>query len=157
MAIQVGRKLTEDEILQINYITKRRAFRYIAAAKREWLYPEERVSTDHWKKLGDGYLLMPEPRLVVMGGETMISYTSGRVDTYSEYGHKPWQPGFKDKERDKRDSQALYRFQAEWAKKRGPRFTAHNHEFGRGDDYLREDSDSMTEHRRRILQKHQGR
>ena len=62
-SFQVGRKLSEDEVLQINYITKRRAFRYIAAAEREWLYPERRVSTDHWKKLGDGLLLMPEPRL----------------------------------------------------------------------------------------------
>ena len=59
LSIQIGRKLTEDEVLQINYITKRRANRYIAAAEREWLYPEQRVSTDHWKKLGDGYLLMP--------------------------------------------------------------------------------------------------
>jgi hypothetical protein len=152
MAIQVGRKLTEDEVLQINYITKRRAFRYIAAAEREWLYPEKRVSTDHWKKLGDGLLLMPEPRLVVMGGEMMVSYSTGRVDSYSEYGHKPWQPGFKDEERDKRDGQALYRFQAEWAMKHGPGYTAYNHEFGRGD--LREDSDDMMEHRRSVLKKH---
>src|ERR1700730_4408233 len=86
MAIQVGRKLTEDEVLQINYITKRRAFRYIAAAEREWLYPEKQVSADHWKKLGDGFLLMPEPRLIVMGGEMMIRYSSGHVDSYSEYG-----------------------------------------------------------------------
>jgi hypothetical protein len=52
--IQTGRQLSEDEVLQINSITKRRAYRYIAAAEKEWLYPERHVSTDHWKKLGDG-------------------------------------------------------------------------------------------------------
>jgi hypothetical protein len=52
--------MREDEVLQINYITKRRAYRYIAAAREEWLYPERFISSDHWKKLGGGYLLMPE-------------------------------------------------------------------------------------------------
>jgi hypothetical protein len=155
LGIQVGRKLTEDEVVQINYITKRRAFRYIAAAEREWLYPEKRVSTDHWKKLGDGLLLMPEPRLIVMGGETMMRDTSGRVEAFSEYGHKPWQKGFKDEERDRRDGDALYRFQAEWAMRHGPKYTAYNNEFGRGD--LREDSKRMTEHHRDVLKRYRGR
>ncbi|PWT81140.1 MAG: hypothetical protein C5B58_10295 [Acidobacteria bacterium] len=78
--IQTGRTLSEDEVLQINYITKRRAYRYIAAAEREWLYPERRVSTDHWKRLGGGYLLMPEPRLIAMGGEILIGYQGGGGD-----------------------------------------------------------------------------
>jgi hypothetical protein len=40
---QFGRELEEDEVLRINYILKRRATRYIAAAEEEWLYPEKRV------------------------------------------------------------------------------------------------------------------
>jgi hypothetical protein len=136
-------------VLQINYITKRRAFRYIAAAEREWLYPEKRVSTDHWKKLGDGLLLMPEPRLIAMGGETMMRDTSGRVEAFSEYGHKPWQKGFKDEERNRRDGDALY------AMRHGPKYTAYNNEFGRGD--LREDSKRMTEHHRDVLKRYRGR
>jgi hypothetical protein len=154
MAIQVGRKFTEDEVLQMNYITKRRAFRYIAAAQREWLYPEKRVSTDHWKKLGDGYLLMPEPRLVGMGGEMMLKYTSGRVDAFNEYGHKPWQKGYKDEARDRRESEALYRFQAEWALKRGAKYTSHNNEFGGND--MREDDEDMMSYRRTVLKRHRG-
>jgi hypothetical protein len=59
--IQTDRFLTEDEVLQINYVTKRRAYRYVAAAEQEWLYPEQHISTDYWKKLGGGYLFMPEP------------------------------------------------------------------------------------------------
>lgn len=77
LSIQIGRKLTEDEVLEINYITKRRANRYIAAAERDWLYPEKQLSSDHWKKFGNGYLLMPEPRLLVMGGEILIGYKGG--------------------------------------------------------------------------------
>ena len=151
LSVQIGRKLTEDEVLQINLITKRRAFRYIAAAEKEWLYPESRVSTDYWKELGDGYLLMPEPRLVYMGGQITVGYKGGGGTSFSEYGHKPWQEGFEDKKRDKRETEALHRFQAEWAMKHGPKYTAYNNEFsGR----IREDSAEMTEERKKLFQRH---
>ena len=152
LGIQIGRNLTEDEVLQINLITKRRAYRYIAAAERDWLYPENRVSTDHWKKFGDGYLLMPEPRLIVMGGEVMVRYKGGKVEAFSEYGHKPWQRGYKDEERDKRDSEALYRFQAEWAMAKGPNYTAWNNDFGR--DGPRKDSEDMMNYYRERIKRH---
>lgn len=113
--IQVGRSLAEDEVVEINFIIKRRADRFIAAAEKDWLYPENRLSCDHWRRLGDGYLLFPDPRHVHMGGEMMIGYSSGGSDHFSEYGHKPWEPGFKDARRDKRETGALYRFQAEWS------------------------------------------
>lgn len=150
LSIQTERKLSEDEVLQINCITKRRAFRYIAAAEKEWLYPEQQVSTDHWKKLGGGYLLMPEPRLIHMGGEIFIGYKGGRSEAYSEYGHRPWQKGYKDEEREQRESDALHRFQAEWAKMHGAKFTARNEEFG---GRLHEDSPDMLEHRKGFLKK----
>jgi hypothetical protein len=155
LSIQIGRRLTEDEVLQINYITKRRANRYSAAAEHDWLYPEKRVSTDHWKKLGDGYLLMPEPRLVFMGGEIMIGYKGGGSEAFSEYGHKPWQKGYKDEARDKRDTEALYRFHAEWAMKHGPKYTAFNHDFGSNGP--REDSPEMMEHHKAQLKKYRAR
>jgi hypothetical protein len=151
-AIQTGRTLSEDEVLQINYITKRRAYRYIAAADKEWLYPERRVSTDHWRKLGDGYLLMPEPRLITMGGEIMIGYSSGRSEAFSEYGHKPWQKGYKDRGREQRETEALYRFQAEWAMKHGAKYTANNADFG--GFRIREDSEQMMQHHRELLKKY---
>jgi hypothetical protein len=151
LAIQTGRVLSEDEVLQINLITKRRAFRYIAAAEKEWLYPERRVSTDNWRKLGDGYLLMPEPRLIHMGGEIIVGYRGGGSDAFSEYGQKPWEKGYKDEDRSKRETEMLYRFQAEWAMKRGAQFTARNDEFsGR----LVEDSPEMMEEHRKILRKY---
>ena len=118
--IQTERLLSEDEVLQINYITKRRAYRYIAAAEEEWLYPERRVSTDHWRKLGGGYLLMPEPRLIHMGGEIFIGYKDGAKDAFGPYGHKPWR-------RATRTSAARYAKARCWSgsRRNGPEYTAH--------------------------------
>jgi hypothetical protein len=144
--IQTGRLLSEDDVLMINSIIKRRAYRYVAAAEQEWLYPERHVSTDHWKKFGDGYLLMPEPRLIHMGGEIFLGYSNGLSDAFSEYGHKPWQEGYKDAERARRESASLRRFQAEWAVLRGPQFTAEDYAFmrkRRGED----DEEDMQRHR----------
>src|SRR5882724_8838873 len=151
-AIQTGRMLTEDEVLLINSITKRRAHRYIAAAEKEWLYPEKRVSTDHWKKFGAGWLLMPEPRLVTMGGQIVVGFKGGGGASFSEYGHRPWQKGYKDKDREKKEWKTLERFQAEWAMKFGPKYVANNTDLGRS--RLQEDSDEMTEEYREIVRKY---
>ena len=61
MNVQTQRHLSEREVREINFIIKSRAFRYIAAAKEEWLHPEEYVSKSQWPVFGDGYLLMPDP------------------------------------------------------------------------------------------------
>ena len=150
--VQTDRFLTEDEVLMMNMIIKRRAYRYIAGAEKEWLYPERYVSTDHWKKFGDGYLLMPEPRLIYMGGEIFIGYKDGHREAFSECGHKPWQKGYKDANRERRETAALYRFQAEWALLRGPRYTAEDYNFmrqRRGED----DEEDMARHRA-LLKRH---
>lgn len=88
-----------------------------------------------------------------MGGEMMIGYKNGRSDAFSEYGHKPWQRGYKDEERDRRDGDALYRFQAEWALKiHGRKYAATTFEFG--GRALTEDSDDMFEHRKEVLERY---
>lgn len=144
--LQVGRKLNEAEVLQINLITKRRAYRYIAAANEERLYPERTVSTDHWKKFGGGYLLMPEPRNIHLGGEVTVGYRGGGGQSFSPYGHKRGQPGFKDEKREQREAKALYQFQAEWAMMHGAKYTSYNN-FAGG---LREDSESMMAHHKEV-------
>jgi hypothetical protein len=142
--VQTNRFLTDDEVLQINYITKKRAYRYVAAAEKEWLHPEKHVLTDNWKKFGDGYLLMPEPRLLHMGGEIFIGYKNGARDAFGPYGHKPWQKGYKDEDRERREDEALERFKAEWAFMHGPIYTAQAADFGRHS--IRSDSEEMTKH-----------
>lgn len=49
--IQTSRELSEEEVNQINYIIKRRARRVIASPVEEWLYPEQKIPTTHWRKL----------------------------------------------------------------------------------------------------------
>jgi len=115
MDVQMERYLTEEEVLEINYITKKRAYRYIAASERDWLYPERQLGSTHWRKMGDGYLFMPDPRHIHGGGEVVIGYESGRSDAFSAYGHKPWQDGYEDKARDEREWTAMLKFKAEWA------------------------------------------
>jgi hypothetical protein len=66
--------LSEQEVIQINYIIKKRALRHVAAAEKEWLCPEGRLETTHWGKFGKGLLLMPEPRDIHMGGQIAIGY-----------------------------------------------------------------------------------
>jgi Protein of unknown function (DUF4238) len=127
--IQTGRELEEVEVNQINYIIKRRALRYIAAAKEEWLYPEKAIPSDHWRKLDDRYLLIPDPRCLHMGGEVIIGYDDKRSEAYDAYGRRPWQ---KDYSKDRnRDSRALSAFQGEFARLFGPKRRGTSWDLGR--------------------------
>jgi Protein of unknown function (DUF4238) len=118
--IQTGRQLEEIEVNQINFIMKRRAHRFIAAANEEWLYPERNIPSDHWRKLDDRYLLMPDPRCLYLGGEILIGYEGGGADAFDEYGRRPWQKGYQ-KEIDDTESRTLYAFQGEFARLFGPK------------------------------------
>jgi hypothetical protein len=155
--IQTYRSLSEQEVLEINYITKKRALRYIAGAEREWLYPENRLRSTHWNKLGNGYLLMPEPREVHMGGETYIGYEGGRSEGWNEYGQRPWQKGFKDKKRHVEESKALYRFQAEWAEMQGPEFRGTSSHWHRNEAGPHVTSDDYHQHLLKIVRRYKDR
>lgn len=117
--VQHGRRLSEEEVIQINYITKMRAHRYVAAAEREWLYPERKLSSIHWSKFGDGLLLMPEPRAVHMGGEIIVGFKDRGAEIFGEYGHRPGQRGYKDGDREEREAKTLRKFQGEFALMQG--------------------------------------
>jgi Protein of unknown function (DUF4238) len=56
--IHRNRKLSEAEVLMVNRIVKLRAYRFIAAGKEEWLYPERQTDVT-WREVGDRSLLMP--------------------------------------------------------------------------------------------------
>jgi Protein of unknown function (DUF4238) len=88
LEIQARRVLSEHEVREINYIIKRRAYRYIAAGREEWLYPEEHVKGP-WKSLGGGHLLMPDPRSLHPGAEIIIGYANGSTEAYDTSGRRP--------------------------------------------------------------------
>lgn len=128
--IQHERYLTEEEVLEINYITKKRAFRYIAAAEREWLYPERHLRSTNWRKLGDGYLLMPDPRHIHGGGNIVVGFEGGGSAAWSEYGHRPWEDGYEDKKRKEHEWATMLQFKAEWAATYGPEYRGVLHDVG---------------------------
>jgi len=134
MEIQTGRKLTEVEVNEINFIIKKRAYRYIAAACEEWLYPEKHIPSEHWRNLGGGYLLMPDPRSVVFGGEVLIGYENKRVDAFDAYGRKPWQEDYSDKELADQEWKTFHAFQGEFARLFGPRRRGRTFQFDQLDN-----------------------
>ncbi len=118
--IQTGRILSVDEVLEINFILKKRAYRHVAAGERDWLYPEQHVSA-RWDRLGGGYLLMPDPRSVSFTTGIVIGYEGGRGEAFDEYGHRPEQEGYDDEARRADESRSFYAFKGEFARVFGPR------------------------------------
>jgi hypothetical protein len=117
--IQTHRLLSDEEVTQINFITKSRAYRYIAAREKEWLYPEIILKRKIWNQFGDNYLLMPDPRSVSFSDETIIGYKNGKTDAFDSYGRKPWQKNFKHEEKDNKEWETFQAFQGEYARKFG--------------------------------------
>lgn len=118
--IQTLRYLSEQEVCEINYIIKRRAYRYIAAAKKEWLYPERKIKSKKWNSYGKGYLFMPDPRSVHLGGEIFIGHNDGTSSAFDAYGRRPWQEGYSSDEEVGIERESLYRFKGEFARLFGP-------------------------------------
>ncbi|MCK5280881.1 MAG: DUF4238 domain-containing protein, partial [Cyclobacteriaceae bacterium] len=79
-----SRKLKSDEVSRINYILKARACQYIAAAKKEWLYPEHKIAAN-WKEIGK-VLLPPKNELCHFGGEIYVGYKNGSTHYQDEFG-----------------------------------------------------------------------
>lgn len=130
--IQFGRELEEDEVLRINYILKRRATRYIAAANEEWLYPERRVSTTDWKKLDDDWFLLPNLWRVNFTTQIVMGFRKAPPFVMDEYGRKPWDDGFQNRGQRERERQTFEAGKREWARKRVGKSRSRNDEgFGK--------------------------
>jgi hypothetical protein len=85
LEIQTRRPLSEQDVLKINCIIKRRAYRFIAAGREEWLYPERHVKFT-WRSIGDDHLLMPDPRSLHPGAEIVMGYASGATEAMDTFG-----------------------------------------------------------------------
>ena len=78
------RKLTAEEVTEINFVLKSRARRYIGGGRKDWLYPENTVSQS-WSDLRKTFL-PPENELFHFGGEMFVKYESGHVHYQDEFG-----------------------------------------------------------------------
>lgn len=79
-----SRKLKPEDVRAINYILKARARRYIAAANKEWLFPEASLRGS-WAEIGK-VLLPPKDELWHFGGEIYIGYKDGSTHYQDEFG-----------------------------------------------------------------------
>ncbi|MES2023122.1 MAG: DUF4238 domain-containing protein [Patescibacteria group bacterium] len=118
--IQTMRHLNEQEVREINFIIKNRAFRHIAGAKKDWLYPEKYVSKSNWNKYGEGYLLMPDPRPIHLGGEIFWGGGPGPGGSMDEYGRVPEDPDYNKETNTYSEHRTLNWFKGEFAHLFGP-------------------------------------
>jgi hypothetical protein len=119
--IQIGRKLSDQEVTEINHIIKERAYRYVAAAEKSWLYPEDKVGQRRWDSFGEDYLLMPDPRSVAFSDGIIFGRENSNADVFDAYGRKPWQADYKDGTQQAREWETFMAFQGEFARRFGPR------------------------------------
>lgn len=146
--IQIQRHLSEQEVREINFIMKSRALNYIAAAEKEWLYPEMYVSKSDWYNYGNGYLLMPDPRGVQFSSELVMGYTNDTAEWFDAYGRRPWQPGYNDESEREKEFRMQERFKGEFASLFGPYRRGRAFDFGRLDN--ERDSDELHAHHLRL-------
>lgn len=132
MQIQTGRSLSTVEVQQINLIIKQRAYRYIAAVEKDWLYPERFVK-ERWDHFGKSHLLMPDPRSVSFSSEIIIGYADDRADFFDAYGRKPWHRDYDDKTQRDREWETFHAFKGEFARLFGPKRRGLSFEFGQID------------------------
>jgi SEC-C motif len=76
------RRLGDKDVASINYILKARARRFIAAANKEWLYPEAMIQGS-WSEVGN-VLLPPQEELWHFGGEVYVGGENGKLIHYQD-------------------------------------------------------------------------
>jgi hypothetical protein len=126
MEVQVGRQLDEGEVRRINLIIKSRAYRFVAAAETDWLYPEQHLPKKiKWSRLSDGYLLFPDPRELHHGGEITVDFAGGGSMSRDAYGRSPLDPDYGKDSLPQAGKDPLRRFKGEFAQRFGPKRRGH--------------------------------
>ena len=150
-SIQTDRELDEDEVRRINFILKRRATRYIAAAEEGWLYPEKSASVTHWSKLDEDWFLFPNLYKVNFSGGMVMGYKDGSAWAGDEYGRSPSHPEYQDKSQFKKEWDSAQKAKFAWALKREGRSIARDHDDHNdiGDDIMREELAKYHEDKRK--------
>ncbi len=131
LGIQTHRSMSDAEVNAINFITKSRAYRYIAATNKDWLFPEVSLKSKMWNRFGDSFLLMPDPRSVSFSTEVIIGYENSPADIFDEYGRRPGHKDFGDKQRGRKEWETFHAFQGEFARLFGAKRRGRSFEFSR--------------------------
>ncbi len=79
-----SRKLTNEEVTSFNLVLKLRSKRFIAAGRKEWLYPEK-WSHQSWDELSNVFLPLQDG-LWPFGGEMFAKFESGKVYYQDAFG-----------------------------------------------------------------------
>jgi len=127
-SIQTGRELVQDEVRRINLILKSRTTRSIAAAEKEWLYPEDFASVTHWSKLDNDWFMLPNLYCVQFSGGFMVSYKDGSGWAADEYGRTPRHRDYEDKRQRDREWKTFEKAKLAWAIKREGCSLARDHD-----------------------------
>ncbi|HKB90651.1 MAG TPA: DUF4238 domain-containing protein [Opitutaceae bacterium] len=135
--IQTDRQLTDNEVTRINFILKRRATRYIAAADEEWLHPERHLSTTHWSKLDEDWFLFPNLYKVQFSSGIVAGWDDGSSWASDEYGRLRNDPHYQDKKQHGEEWVTAQKAKLAWAVKREGRSAARSHhQFNDGEDRI---------------------
>jgi hypothetical protein len=79
-----SRFLSEEQVQTINLLLKKRARRYIASPNKDWLFPENHITTD-WSEIYK-VLLPPSKELYHFGGEIIAGYKDGSTYYQDAFG-----------------------------------------------------------------------
>ncbi|MDP2162386.1 MAG: hypothetical protein Q8K02_18040, partial [Flavobacterium sp.] len=84
-----GRELNDNQVAIVNYVLKSRAQRYIAAAKENWLYPENILKNKDSSSF-DKLFLGKKFKSISLEQETFILGKNGELKlTQDVFGRKP--------------------------------------------------------------------
>lgn len=77
------RKLSRQDVIAINQLIKSRAGRYVAAANKEWLFPEKSYA-GAWADIAS--VLLPKDELWRFGGEIYVGHDDGSTRYQDAFG-----------------------------------------------------------------------
>ena len=81
-----GRKLSREQVIQVNYVLKMAAYTYVAAQHPDDLYPEKQAPLVAWKDTASGLIPQFESH---PGGRIFMSSGDGGFITQDEHGRTP--------------------------------------------------------------------
>ena len=125
--IRTERQLNEGEVRAVNYIIKRNVWKFIAAGKEEWLYPENNVRSKAWSGLGGEFFLRPDVRGMGFASNTYMQMEDGTSWGMDTYGRAPDDGDPERKEQHAREWDAYCRTIDYWDRKRGKLSSAQIH------------------------------